>query len=101
MFPLIERDFPFIYVSPPTVHRLRQKQLQQVTALTRSRVSQRTGAVKKMAEMEQKQKVLLHIIKQELDHTEKMVSLIDNKWKVFGESIHVSIARCGIQSLYF
>ena len=75
MFPLIERDFPFIHVSPPTLHRLRQKQLQQVTALTRSRVSQRTGAVKKMAEMEQKQKAQLHIIKKELDHTKRMVSL--------------------------
>ena len=79
MFPLIERDFPFIHVSPPTMNRLRQKQLQQVTALTRSRISQKTGAVKKMAEMEQKQKALLHIIKKELEHTKRMVSLIKHQ----------------------
>ena len=74
MFPLIEREFPFIHVSPSTVRRLRHKQLQQVTALTRSKVRQRTGAVKKMAEMEQKQQALLQIIKKELDHTKRLVS---------------------------
>lgn len=31
--------------------------------------------MKKMAEMEQKQKALLQIIKKELDHTKRMVSL--------------------------
>jgi hypothetical protein len=74
MFPLIEREFPFIYVSPSTVRRLRQKQLQQVTALTRPRIGQKPGAVKKMAEVEQKQKALLQIIKKELDHTKRLVS---------------------------
>ena len=74
MFPLIEREFPFLHVSPSTAHRLMQKQLQQVTALTRSKVSQRNRAIKNMAEMEQKQKALLHIVKKELDHTKRMVS---------------------------
>ena len=74
MFPLIEREFPFLHVSPSTAHRLMQKQLQQVTALTRSKVNQRNRAIKKMAEMEQKQKALLHIVKKELDHTKRMVS---------------------------
>ena len=78
MFPLIERDFPFIHVSPSTVRRLRQKQLQQVTALTRPRIGQKTGTVKKMAELEQKQKALLQIIKKELDHTKRLVSNITN-----------------------
>ena len=76
MFPLIEREFPFIHVSPSTVCRLRQKQLQQVTALTRPKLGQKTSAVKKMAEMEQKQKALLQIIKKELDHTKRLVSKI-------------------------
>ena len=75
MLPLIERDFPFIHVSPSTAHRLLQKQLQQVTALTRSKVRQKTSAVKKMVEMEHKQKAVLQIIKKELDHTKRMVSL--------------------------
>ena len=74
MFPLIEREFPYIHVSPSTVRRLRQKQLQQVTALTRPNIRQKTGTMKKMAEMEQKQKALLQIIKKELDHTKRLVS---------------------------
>ena len=74
MFPVIEREFPYIHVSPSTVCRLRQKQLQQVTALTRPNIGQKTGTVKKMAEMEQKQKALLQIIKKELDHTKRLVS---------------------------
>lgn len=74
MFPLIEREFPFIYVSPSTIRRLRQKQLQQVTALTRPKIGQKPATVKKMAEVEQKQKALLQIIKKELDHTKRLVS---------------------------
>ena len=74
MFPVIEREFPYIHVSPSTVHELRQKQLQQVTALTRLNIGQKTGTVKKMVEMEQKQKALLQIIKKELDHTKRLVS---------------------------
>lgn len=79
MFPLIEREFPFIYVSPSTVRRLRQKQLQQVTALTRPKIGQKSGTVKKMAEVEQKQKALLQIIKKELDHTKRLVSETRNQ----------------------
>ena len=75
MLPLIERDFPFCHVSPSTLRRLWQKQLQQVTALTRSKVREKTSTIKKMADVEHKQNALLQIIKKELDHTKRMVSL--------------------------
>lgn len=74
MLPLVEREFPFVHVSPSTAHRLLQKQLQQVSALTKSGTRQRTSAVKKMTEMERKQKALVQVIKKELDHTKRMVS---------------------------
>ena len=75
MLPLIERDFPFCHVSPSTARRLWQKQLQQVTALTRSKVREKASTVQKMTELEQKQNALIQIIKKELDHTRRMVSL--------------------------
>ena len=94
LLPLVEREFPFVHISPSTMHRLWQKQLQQITALTRPPQS-KTSHVKKVrqnghlklftqylcvmqlqvAEMERRQKALLCVIRKELDHTRRLVRL--------------------------
>ena len=75
LMPLIERDFPFIHVSPSTMHRLMERQIQQVKALTSStQNSHNTSTVKKINEMELRYRTLLQVIKKELEHTKRMVS---------------------------
>ena len=75
ILPLIEGEFPFLHLSPAMLRRLWQQQLRQVAALTRSHASQQQSAAKRVAESQQKHEALARVIKKELEHTRRMVSL--------------------------
>ena len=74
LLPLVERDFPFLHVSPSMMRMLWQKQVTQIRALTNEGMRSRgRGMHGRVAEIEKKQQALLGLIKKEVQHTQRMV----------------------------
>ncbi|XP_064406267.1 uncharacterized protein LOC135351237 [Halichondria panicea] len=76
LLPLVERDFPFLHVSPSMMRMLWQKQVTQIRALTNEGMRSRgRGMHGRVAEIEKKQQALLGLIKKEVQHTQRMQRL--------------------------
>ena len=76
LLPLVGREFPFLHVSPSMMRVMWQKQVAQIQALTKSGTGQSgRGLCKKVREMERRHEALLTLIRKEVLHTQRMVSV--------------------------
>ena len=76
LLPLVGREFPFLHMSPSMMRVMWQKQVAQIQALTKSGVGQSgQGLCRKVREMERRHEALLALIKKEVLHTQRMVSV--------------------------
>ena len=81
ILPIMEEEFPHIYLSPHTAKMIWQKQMRQVNHLSkvgRSYRNSSTKAKQRFDEAQKKQELLTRIMKKELAHSERLVSKIYN-----------------------
>lgn len=77
LLPLLVDEFPFLHVSPATVQQMWRKQMNQIRSITRAELDRhhRPKAAVQLEEAEHKQRALLKVMKKDVEHTRRMVSL--------------------------
>lgn len=85
ILPVMEEEFPFIYLSPHTAKLMWQKQMRQVDTLSKiGRPHKSIKTQRRLEEAQRKQEALTQIMKKELEHNKRLVTnvfLIHNNCK--------------------
>ncbi|XP_071814206.1 uncharacterized protein [Apostichopus japonicus] len=83
VLPVLLNEFPFLHVSPETAHSMWTKQLRQVEQLTKLGIEQskHNKLQKKVGDAEQRQKLLVDIMKKDLAHNQRMREIQEKREK--------------------
>ena len=79
IIPLMEEEFPQLYLSPVTAKMMWQKQMRQISNLAKAAHLRRPTIVEqRIEESKKKQEALVNIMKKEIEHNRRMVRYIIN-----------------------
>ena len=74
ILPVMEDEFPHLYLSPVTAKMMWQKQMRQISHLTKAaHLRKPTKVQKQIEEASRKQERLMTIMKKELEHNKRLV----------------------------
>ena len=74
IIPLMEEEFPQLYLSPITARMMWQKQMRQISNLSKVvRPKKPTVVEQKIEETKKKQEALMNIMKKEVEHNKRLV----------------------------
>lgn len=82
ILPLLLEEFPHLHLSIHTWHELWRKGLQQIEQITRAHQEVRrkkTRAQTQLEEAEQRQEIMVNIMKKELEHAQRLKEIKDRK----------------------
>ncbi len=88
ILPVMEEEFPHLYLSPATAKLMWKKQLHQLTNLTKaSQLRKPTKIQKQIEDSKRKQEALMKIMKKELEHNKRLVRLFLSFFRDFRASL--------------
>ena len=79
IIPLMEEEFPQLYLSPVTAKMMWQKQMRQISNLTKAARPRKPEMVEqRIEESKKKQEALMNIMRKEVEHNKRLVSALLN-----------------------
>lgn len=80
ILPVMEDEFPFLHLSPHSAKLMWQKQLKQISNLSKHTKPHKTSKIQRAIEdAQRKQKALADVMKKEVEHNRRLVFCYDDR----------------------